>query len=220
MLERGRGRAFPLLVNQILMFLLYPLAVELDLVRLFRLVLVILLVTAVHSLSDRRKHLRVAVALAIPTAITQVAIVVEQSDRLLLLGTTCALLFVSYVTMIVLRAVLSGGEVTSDRIAGAVVVYLFLGLAWAMLYAVLAILQPGAFDAPAALLVGPAAERTEFGFIYYSFVTLTTLGYGEITPVSSAARTLAWLEAVVGQLYVAILVARLVALEIYASRTE
>lgn len=114
-------------------------------------------------------------------------------------------LFAAVVTAQVYRA----GPVTHHRIQGAVAVYLLLGLVWASAYAVLHHLRPGAF-------VGKLDAVTSQTWIYYSFVTLTTTGYGDIGPVHPVARSLAIAEAVAGQLYIAITLARLVSLYVGA----
>jgi hypothetical protein len=98
--------------------------------------------------------------------------------------------------------------VTRERIQGSVAVYLLLGLTWASAYELLHILRPEAWTGAAS--EAPISQT----WIYYSFVTLTTMGYGDITPVHPVARSLAILEAVTGQLYLAITLARLVALHI------
>ena len=198
-----------------MLFLLYPVILELGYVRLFRVFFILVLVAAVFSLGGRRHHSATALGLAIPTALSQAVVLTLPSSRTLLIAVACALVFTAYVTVVVLAAVLRGGKVTGDKIAGAICVYLLLGLAWAMIYGLVALVQPGSFHTPVdAHLVEHAATRAEYGFIYFSFATLTTLGYGDITPASSFARMFAWMEAVVGQLYIAILVARLVALQI------
>ena len=110
--------------------------------------------------------------------------------------------------VVVLAQVFRAGSVNRHRILGAIAVYLLLGLAWAEAYNALAIADPGAFAPAGARIADP--QR----WLYYSFVTLTTVGYGDITPVGPLARSLAILEALTGQLYPAILLARLVALEV------
>ena len=90
------------------------------------------------------------------------------------------------------------------RIAGAVAVYLMLGLIWARLYQVVELASPGAFRAPEGEIVTGAS------LTYFSFVTLATLGYGDISPINIIARDLAVLEAIMGQLYLVILISRLV----------
>jgi voltage-gated potassium channel Kch len=87
-------------------------------------------------------------------------------------------------------------------------VYLLIGLAWSYAFTLLHTFSPTSFEGIADATT--AAHATAFQFIYYSFVTLTTLGYGEITPASPVAQTLAYLEAVTGQFYLTILVAALV----------
>jgi hypothetical protein len=110
--------------------------------------------------------------------------------------------------MVVLAKVLRAGTVSLHRIQGAVAVYLLLGLAWASAYEWVALTDPGAFTGTGV------SDTPVFSWNYYSFVTLTTMGYGDITPVNPVARSLATAEALCGQLYLAILIARLVALEI------
>jgi hypothetical protein len=103
------------------------------------------------------------------------------------------------------NVVLMPGAVTLNRLVGALCLYLLLGALWTVFFTFVEIADPSAFNY-ASQTVGEPLEH----FMYYSFVTLTTLGYGDVTPVHPVARTLAYLEAVVGQLYVAVLVASLV----------
>jgi uncharacterized membrane protein SirB2 len=103
--------------------------------------------------------------------------------------------------------VFASGRALADRIFGAIVLYLLLGLMWAMAYATVASTVPGAFHGPS-----PGALSDVFEWGYFSLVTLTTVGYGDVTPVHRVAQSLAALEALVGQLYPAIIIARLVSL--------
>jgi voltage-gated potassium channel Kch len=112
----------------------------------------------------------------------------------------------------VLTQVFRQGPVTFHRIQGAIAAYLLLGLAWANAYELIELARPGALRFPDG--GGPTPIR----LIYFSFVTLTTVGYGDITPLHPTARSLAISEALVGQLFPAILIARLVSMEI-ASRS-
>ena len=97
-------------------------------------------------------------------------------------------------------------EVTAETLWAAINVYLLLGMLFAFLYALVVQVEPGAF---AGKLLESASDGSQT-FIYYSFVTMTTLGYGDITPQIHVAATLAYVQALIGQLYVAILIARLV----------
>ena len=107
----------------------------------------------------------------------------------------------------------SGRAGDGHRIRGAIVIYLLLGVMWAFAYQVVALTIPQAFRLPEGLIAGdPDALRREL--TYFSVVTLTTTGYGDITAVHPVARTLVMLEALVGQLYPAIVLAWLVSLAI------
>ncbi len=98
------------------------------------------------------------------------------------------------------------GKAVVDRITGAVVLYLLIGVTWAIAYAILHAYSPGAFTGADGM--EPELEH----WTYFSFVTLTTVGYGDIAPLTRAARSLAMLEALVGQLYPAVILARMVSL--------
>jgi len=102
--------------------------------------------------------------------------------------------------------IIFSGSITTNKIVGSINIYLLLGIIWAMLYVIIANLDPTAFNG-----IDVSATR-EFGseFLYFSFVTLTTLGYGDISPASDLTRALAYLEAILGQFYLTILVASLV----------
>ena len=116
-------------------------------------------------------------------------------------------LFCLWASACTLRQVLTDPDVDINRIAGAVCVYILLGLAWAVLYLLLALtLGDDAFKG----LSGTGFHELWPQLLYFSFVTLTTLGYGDISPLVPIAGTLAYLEAIIGQLYVAILIAGLV----------
>jgi len=165
-------------------------------------------VTSVWAVGRRPRLMLLGILLAVPGLLltgllhdveSDLPAVIAQSILMVLLGTTIVVILVD---------VLSDSPVTRDTICGAIVAYLLLGLAWALFYSTLVQLDPeGSFEMPLDSL----PDRTQYSmFIYHSFVTLTTLGYGDMVPLSTQARTLCWLEAVMGQLYLVTLVARLV----------
>ena len=98
-----------------------------------------------------------------------------------------------------------------DQVLGGVVLYLNIGLTFAVTYALIENMSPGAFLLPQPV---PGYPMHPSYFSYFSFVTLTTVGYGDIVPVEAIARSLATLEAALGQLYPAIILARLVSIEV------
>ncbi|MGI9471006.1 MAG: ion channel [Rubripirellula sp.] len=111
------------------------------------------------------------------------------------------------------ESVFGAGPPDSDRIVGAIAIFFVLGLVWALIYSLLEIYQPTAFALPVLDRSGIQQDMVS-EFIYFSNVTLTTLGYGDIVPVTKPARMLSNLEAMTGQMYIAIVIARLVGLQI------
>ena len=122
-----------------------------------------------------------------------------------------SILFMGFIVGIILSHLFREKEITSDVIMAAICGYFLIGLLWSSVYLLLVALVPESFQFSRA----PGSGGGDF--TYYSFVTLTTLGYGDITPVTSPARSLSLLEAVTGQLYLAVLVARLVGIHIAQS---
>lgn len=109
-----------------------------------------------------------------------------------------------------MREVLLGKEVSANRLVGAVCIYLLLGVLWAFAYSFLELASPGSY----AGIPDSPQLGWESNWLYFSFVTMTTLGYGDVSPLTSLSMTAAYAEAMFGQLYLAILVARLVGLYI------
>ncbi len=105
-----------------------------------------------------------------------------------------------------LKQVVFSDEVSTNRLVGAISLYLMLGVLWAVSYAAVEMMNPGSFDGVAT--IGPLGWSSDW--LYFSFVTMTTLGYGDIGPISAVARALAYMQALFGQFYIAILVAGLV----------
>jgi voltage-gated potassium channel len=123
-------------------------------------------------------------------------------------------LFLALVVGAILAHVFKSTRITRETIAGAVCAYLLIGAMWAHLFSTIENVSPGSFadnsiEMEAESSPEPMRDKAD-RFTYFSFVTLTTLGYGDITPMTRAAKNLAALEAIFGQLYLAVLIARLV----------
>jgi voltage-gated potassium channel len=116
------------------------------------------------------------------------------------------LCFLVWMTWLAVRQVLFTGSITSNDIVGAICIYMLLGLIWALLYLLIAQTTPGAFN---GLPQAPWLENFAAA-VYFSFVTITTLGYGDISPALPVARFFVIIEAIVGVFYMAILVASLI----------
>jgi len=131
------------------------------------------------------------------------------------------LIFLIVTLGIILRHVLASGVVTADLILGALCAYLLLGLAFGVAYDWIVASEPHAFTFPAVRAgVSGGADQVAETLRYFSLVTLTTLGYGDVSPLSPLARSLATLEAFLGQVFLAVVIARLVAVHVMQRKPE
>jgi len=202
----------------VLLFVLYPLVEPRSAFRyLLDILSLVVLISGTFSVSDRGRALFLCVVgLAVATLVLQVLLYVSPSSLLLALRIASLMLFLVVVTGAVLYRVLRRGRVTTHRIGGAIAVYLMLGLLWASAYSLVYIHDPASFDldSPAEAIdeLGEIQTRATGRLVYFSFVTMTTLGYGDVTPKSYAAGNLAILQALTGQIYLAVILARIVSL--------
>jgi hypothetical protein len=164
---------------------------------------------------QRRRNRAIAVALALLASVAHGASFVYGTQFYPQVGFALTAAFFSFMATVIVRNVMHAEVITWDRIQGAVCAYLLFGVAWAVLYGWTAFGDPQAFSGA----VDAAADSGE-PMIYFSFVTLTALGYGDIAPVSQTARTLAWLEAAFGQIFLVVLVAHLVSRQLIHSRGD
>lgn len=173
--------------------------------------LTVVLVAGSFSLSDRRWRIGVYLVAAAALAGNWLQQLVSH-DAVLYLAYASTLAFLALVAGGVLARVLRPGRVTHHHIQGAVAVYLMLGLIWGFAYSLVELSRPGSFRLPEPAAAGASQHPGDpvRDLVYFSFVTLTTLGYGDVTPKSPSARNLATLEALIGQLYLVTLIARLV----------
>ncbi len=143
--------------------------------------------------------------------------VVSPAYSFAVINSVAGALFFASVAAILLRDIFdSDAEITMNMIFGSINVYVLLGLAFGVAYLALDTITPNSFDLPAALIEGTHTRLG--GYVYFSFITMTTLDYGDSLPVTSPARTFSFLEAVAGQLYLTVLIARLVGLHITRHR--
>ena len=135
--------------------------------------------------------------------------------RVLLVGAhLLAACFFAFALYGILRAIFVK-QASGDAIFAAVCGYLLLGIIWSLLYSAVETASPGSFNCRRQQGANVAAVRPDRGTLgYFSFITLATVGYGDITPITPLARTLAWMEAIAGQFYLAILVAGLVGFKV------
>jgi hypothetical protein len=131
------------------------------------------------------------------------------------LGHTAVIAAVLGISVVIVRAVFAPGRITHHRIEGAVILYLNIAVAFTSVFRMIQELDPGAFSNAPAQQTEAAAAST---MLYFSFTTLTSTGFGEILPINPFARSMANLESIVGQLYLAILLARLVTMHVESRR--
>jgi hypothetical protein len=208
-----KGRFLTLLVLILAMLIVGPLAEEFVHLRiLMDIFWSAVFIAVIYAVSHKKHHILVAVLLALPMLASIWAKYLRIHQGLEVVGGLCGAAFFMFAIIQILIFIYSQKEVTTDLIVGAAIVYLLMALAWSFLFGVLESLHPGSFSFPEIQTIS-----TNRNFLYFSFVTLTTLGYGDITPVTTMARSLSFLEAVIGQLYLVVQVAWLVGVHVSQS---
>jgi hypothetical protein len=171
-----------------------------------------ILLLGIYAISHVRRRLVIAVVLAIALLGTKWSGYIIANEMLLLVNNGLGVIFFTFTACLLLADVLRKGAVTAHKIYGALCVYLIIGLTWGFMFLTLEGFQPGSFLFGQARMSG--VEKDPATLVYFSFVTLSTVGYGDVTPLSPPARSFAFMEAIIGQIYLAVLVARLVGLHI------
>src|ERR1051326_697628 len=179
----------------------------------------IVLLSATYAVSRRRSFLIFALSLSIFSIATTFWLAAAPSHWLVIVSHGSLVVVIVFFAAAILSYVLGRGKVTWDKIYGAICAYLLLGYAWTFAYSVIEELQPGSFGSPTSTIPHDLVSRV-MQLRYFSFVTLATVGYGDIVPRMPAARTLALLEAILGQFYLVALVGRLVGLHIVHGNPE
>ena len=195
---------------------------------LFSMALMLLLLLALYNinvdeltgerkvlLAQKRRRNIIGWALGVTAIATRMVVAFAPSPSLYLADSILWLLLFAFITWNELRAVLKQREITREVISMAISVYLLFGLTFGLFYVLLHDLQPTAFGFGTA---GPATEQQTIPvLIYFSLTTLSTIGFGDITPITLQARYAAVAEGITGQFYLAILVARLVGMQMSQS---
>src|SRR5262245_48658640 len=155
-----------------------------------------------------------AIAFGIPTGLLSLGghlLADQPKNTVVMIGHGLAVVFYSWAAVLIVASLFRRQALSLDSVFGAICGYLLLGMAWGVLYAMLDTVWPESFEVGNRLAAQVQTDHSRIHlFTYYSFVTLTTVGYGDVTPLSTPARTCAWLEALTGQFYLAVLVAGLV----------
>ena len=212
----SRGRFLFLLVSLLLLLLITPLLEGIVRVRaVVDIFFSVILLSGTNAVSQQKRGVLIAALLALPMLLSTWLAYFVNNIYLQLAGTFFGLLFFGFVIVAILRFILGQHHITFDVIFAAIVVYLLLGVLWSLIYSLLELLHPGSFNYAKGQL-----QDSRFALVYYSFVTLTTLGYGDFTPATPTAGSLAVMEAIIGQIYLAVLVATLVGVQIAQSMVD
>ena len=211
---RTGKRHLALLISLLILFIIAPFVLSLRFgVVILNIVGVAVLLSGSYAVSASKRLFIVTGVLALASITINWLVLAFPEPSLIMVGHVCLLVLLLLFSISILANVLRGGKVTADKIYGAICVYLLIGYGWAFGYALIEEISPNSFSGPVA--TAPFDYLTlVMQLRYFSFVTLTTAGYGDVVPVSAVARTFAMLEAVTGQMYTTILIARLVGLHI------
>lgn len=207
---------FSFLLVSIVLFLIVRPFVE-DFVRISFLIEIFIsaiLLSGIYALSEDRVSLALALGTGLPALFINWSFQIFEIPTLLLLHHIGSALFFAVATIIIIRHLINQKVVTVDLIWGAVCGYFLIGFMWSAIFALLEGIYPGSFK------LGQHVVPDIDSFIYFSFVTLATLGYGDIVPLTEKAQSLAIIETVMGQMYLAVNIAAIVAIRISQSRSR
>jgi hypothetical protein len=178
------------------------------------------LLSATYAVSHRRVFLVIGLAVSTLSIILNFWVKAAPNHCLIVISQGTLAVLIGFFAVVILGYVLGAGKVTADKIYGAICVYLLLGYAFAFVYSVMEEISPGSFTTISAAALDDYVTRV-MQMRYFSFVTLATVGYGDIVPHTQIAQTIALLEAMLGQFYLVALIGRLVGLHIvHAERSE
>lgn len=177
---------------------------------------------SLYLIAYRLRELLIGVVLVVPTLVMN-----WWSGLLSLHGTVyfvsgLYIVFLCYIGFFICRFLFETEEISMDAVFAALCLYMYIGLIWMFIYVIEEASRPGSFSFPTELPTDPESYVNSLwnNFSYFSFVTLATLGYGDVTPLTRFARSWAVLEAVIGQLYIAVMVARVIGLYIVNRRSN
>lgn len=180
---------------------------------LFAAVFMILLVSAALTVEASRREAWFVHALAGASIALRLAHLVIDSLPLAVANHLAAVGFLGFVIVLVMRELLQARRADGETIAAALCVYLLMGIFWSVAYSLVELVQPDSFRLPEGSLLKFGGDGSGLA-TYFSFVTLASLGYGDVTPASDVAQTMSVTEAMLGQVFLVVLVARLVGMNV------
>jgi len=198
-----------LLVAELALILVYPFFTGVDFRReVFRVAAIILFAAALYAVLGKGRLTTIAFCLGLPAIVIRLFNVVHHAGVFTMADEILGLAFMIFVTSVLVWTILSDPSVTTDTLAGAVSAYMLIGLTFGLAYMLIGHLLPGSFRDT----IDPSKQLSPTEYTFFSFVTLTTTGYGDIVPWLPHARAFAMLESIIGIMYPALLISRLVGL--------
>jgi voltage-gated potassium channel len=213
---RERTRYSFLLVCLFFVIALMPILEDyFDIGFLVYIALSLLAISAIYAVTGRKIIFGIGLLLIIPVFITLWLSFILKNNSLQITYLAMHIIFLGFISFHIFSSTYKAKEVNQGVIHGAIVVYLLIGFTWSLIYALIECLHPGSFSH-----ISDPVLSGHRPFVYFSFVTLTTLGLGDIGPTTPLARSLVILEAIIGQLYLIINVSWLVGLYVAHTRDQ
>jgi len=214
-----------LLLIFVALFVLLPLSQYHKIVEFFiKVGFTAVIIFSVYIVARVRIRFVITILLALPVIIIKWSSIFDDEILFQIIRFAFAVALYSYVSFILLNNIFRAKFVNTNIICEAICVYMLLGIVWTKAYTLLELVMPGSFtglpNIGAEVSIAALADFYVQPLFYYSYITITTLGYGNIAPITSAASSLAASEAIIGQLYLAILIAQLVGLHISQKTTR
>ena len=216
LVKRRRMPFLYLLITELALIVIFPLTVGSGAeAHVFRLLTTALFVAVLYTVLGDRRITIVALILGLPPVVMYIAITLGYFVRLHLLAIALGSLYLIFMTGVFIYEVLSHPAVTSDTLYGAIAAFLLVGFTCGLIYAVIQQVSPGSFrdTVDTSRVIRPPE------FVYFSFTTLTTVGYGDIVPWHGVAKSVAILESLMGVMYPAVFVGRLIGLHAATRRS-
>lgn len=217
-LDETKGNYSYLLIGLVTMLLATALAQQFSGIGsriLIPVIAVLALGISIFSVGNPRLF-RIGLGIVLIAMISALASIYSIFPNMVFLELICLGVFYIGMAVSVLRRVLFSGPIDNNKIIGAICIYLLIGMIWTVMFSFAFELSPGAFNN----INGQDWSAQFSELIYFSFVTLSTLGFGDISPATPLTRFLVYMEALTGQFYLAILVASLIGARFSSNRSE
>ena len=173
-----------------------------------------ILLSSLYLTKTNQRIVWIGAAMALLILLTNWPIGLMAEQQRVIANCVLQIMFLSFICIHIFSFILGARALSSQLIFAALCMYLVMGLLWSFIYTLLVVVDPESIRLASAVHSEEGGRDVFSEMYYFSFVTLTTLGYGDILPVSRLARSLATMEAILGQLYLAVVIASLVGIQI------